>query len=313
MTTTPMPPASSTQTPPAGSPSASASVAVPAEAPAYGLQAQGSPWWKGALSLLAIAAAYLVVSVALGVPAMIVASTMGLTGTINPATMLAVNLSWAAMIWIAPALMRAIHRVPRGSMSSVDHRVRWGRVGRTMLWVVPLYAVANVVFWFVHPTPGGAVTAAHVAMIGVVLLTTPLQAAGEEYTFRGAAQASAATWGAGRVGLLVGGIVSSVLFGLAHGATDPWLFGYYIAFGVGMVVLTRLTRGLEASVVVHAVNNVLAMVVGALVGTDFDKGFDRSVEGGNGGPVVLVPLAFLLVACVIAWLVERRRAGRMAR
>ncbi len=58
--------------------------------------------------------------------------------------------------------------------------------------------------------------------------------------------------------------VGSVVFATAHFATDPWLISYYFVFGLSLAMLAWRTRGLEMSIVVHAVNNVW-MMVGALL------------------------------------------------
>ncbi|GAB3624469.1 CPBP family intramembrane metalloprotease [Mariniluteicoccus endophyticus] len=285
---------------------------LPAE---YGLQAHGSRWWKGVLSILALAAVNLVANLVLMVPASFIGTMLGFTTMINPATIAALNLSWAVMIPVAPAVMRWIHKVPKGAMSSVEGGFRWGRMWRALAWVLPLYLVSNIAGFLAFPEmagpAGGALTPTLLAFGIVCLFTTPFQAAGEEYMFRGAITASAATWAADpRTALAVGTAVSSLVFGLAHGATDPWLFVYYCVFGLAMNVVSRLTRGLELAVLVHAVNNVLSLWAGVLMGMDLEKAFDRSA--GAGGPFMLVPMAVLAIVCLVTWALKRRRAGRMS-
>ena len=70
------------------------------------------------------------------------------------------------------------------------------------------------------------------AMLVLVLLSTPLQSAGEELMFRSAMLPAAASWvRAVRPALAVGLVVSSLAFAVVHGSSDPWLFGYYTFIG----------------------------------------------------------------------------------
>jgi hypothetical protein len=89
----------------------------------------------------------------------------------------------------------------------------------------------------------------------VVLLTTPLQAAGEEYLFRGyLLQAVGSLFGSKWVAIGVTG----VLFALAHGAQNFPLFFDRLAFGLIAAWLVTRTGGLEAGIALHVLNNFLA-------------------------------------------------------
>ena len=136
------------------------------------------------------------------------------------------------------------------------------------------------------------------------MLTTPLQAAGEEYGARGLIQRSAGSWFRSPVAaFLVGTLISGAVFALAHLAADPWLIAYYFIFGVSGSIAARGTGGLEAPVLVHAVNNVLILIPAALLG-QLEKGIDRSA--GAGGPFILVPIAMCLAAALFSTWWARR-------
>ena len=136
-----------------------------------------------------------------------------------------------------------------------------------------------------------------------MLLTTPLQAAGEEYGTRGLIMRAAGSWVASPLpGLIIAALVPSVLFMLAHGAGDPWLNVYYFLFGVTMSILAWRTGGLEAGIVLHAVNNMLAFGVVILAGQEIN--LDRSA--GVGGAFMLVPMAALLIVTAVLVLFARR-------
>jgi hypothetical protein len=97
----------------------------------------------------------------------------------------------------------------------------------------------------------------------VILLTTPLQAAGEEYAFRG--------YGLQALGAWVrtpwfGIILTGLLFAAAHGGQSLPLFLDRFAFGVVAGVLTVRTGGLEAAIAFHVVNNVVILLLASATG-----------------------------------------------
>ena len=84
-----------------------------------------------------------------------------------------------------------------------------------------------------------------VGFIVIALLTTPLQAAGEEYLFRGFLLQSL---GATRLSAPVCWVVSGALFATAHGQFDPplfadrWLIGIVFAW---LATIHRRARGVD--------------------------------------------------------------------
>ena len=114
---------------------------------------------------------------------------------------------------------------------------------------------------------------------------------------------SAGSWVASPVpGLIIATIVPSLVFMAAHGAGDPWLNVYYFLFGAAMSLLVWRTGGLEAAVVVHAVNNMMAFGIVILAGQEIN--LDRSA--GTGGAFMLVPMAVLLIVAVLLSLLAKR-------
>ncbi len=89
----------------------------------------------------------------------------------------------------------------------------------------------------------------------VILLLTPLQAAGEEYAFRGyLTQAFGGVFRRRWVAV----VVPAVLFALAHGSQGIPVFFDRLAFGLVAGVLVIVTGGLEAGIAMHVLNNFLA-------------------------------------------------------
>ena len=227
---------------------------------------------------------------------------------ITPALLLATNIGNALCIPLAMLLQWWIWGQPVRWLHSVTGVLRWGLLGRTAAIVVPLWLVYMGVSAIAFPqssgiTGPGSFTGESVALLIIMLVTTPLQAAGEEYGARGLIMRSAGSWVASPVpGLIIATIVPSLVFMAAHGAGDPWLNVYYFLFGAAMSLLAWRTGGLEAGCVVHAVNNMMAFGIVILAGQEIN--LDRSA--GTGGTFMLVPMAVLLIVTVLLSLLARR-------
>ncbi|MEX5256919.1 lysostaphin resistance A-like protein [Kocuria arenosa] len=271
-------------------------------------------WWKGLVSILALGAAIALFSIALSFGGTLVDLLLGSTTleelgrgqiTLTPALLLATNLSLIASATVAVVLHRYLHRQPVGTLHAVAGRFRWDWLGRASVVVLPLF-VAYVAVIVLIETPGPIVLDATAwAFLAIVLLTTPLQAASEEYMFRGVIQRAAGSWVSGAVpSFVLGTMVSAVLFSLAHFATDGWLIAYYLVFGIAMSLLTQFTGGLEAASLVHAANNVMLFLVSASTG-QMSEGMDRSA--GVGGPFMLAPMVFIAAIAAILIGLGRRR------
>lgn len=190
----------------------------------------------------------------------------------TPIGLLANNLVLAMIMPAAALAMIVVHRRWPGWLVSVTGRVRWGLLG----WCFALALAVVAAFFavsFLLPAAAAAEetdrSAATLAgLLAVILLTTPLQAAAEEVGFRGYLNQAVASWFARPVaGALVAGAVSAVLFALAHGTQDGWLFADRLAFGVVAAWLVWRTGGLEAAVALHVANNLVSLGWTALTGS----------------------------------------------
>ena len=190
----------------------------------------------------------------------------------SPVALLIGNLSLAALIpaaWVAVAL---VHRDRIGWLSSVAGRLRWGLLARMSVLAVALVSVGLGVSFLLPeeataasqgPEPAFPGLGSFAALAAVILLTTPLQAAGEEYLFRGYLGQVLGAWVRSP---WFGGVVTSTLFALAHGQQDGWLFADRFLFGAVAWWLAVRTGGLEAPIALHAVNNVLGLLLAAAFG-----------------------------------------------
>lgn len=238
-----------------------------------------NPWWRPVLGVLFFVVCLVSASAAVIVAALVArAATSGSVDLDNaslpidsPIGLLANNLVLAALIPAAALTVLVVHRRPIGVLASVVGRVRWGWLLRLLgvaLGVMVLSLVASLLLPGeasddLTVPPAGQLT----GLIVVILLTTPLQSAGEEVGFRGYLTQAVASWSRRPlVGTVVAAAVTSVLFALAHGVQDPALFLDRLAFGVTASWLAWRTGGLEASVALHVVNNLVALLFSASTG-----------------------------------------------
>lgn len=106
-------------------------------------------------------------------------------------------------------------------LSSVSGGVRWRWLFSVLVVVLPLWLVLNTGLILASGTELGWREHTLIMAVGV-LLTTPFQAAAEEYLLRGLLGRAVASWfGAPLVGFLVSTAVGAVVFMMLHGAGIP--------------------------------------------------------------------------------------------
>jgi membrane protease YdiL (CAAX protease family) len=133
----------------------------------------------------------------------------------------------------------------------------------------------------------------------VLAFLTPLQAAGEEFAFRGyLVQAFGGI--AGRTWAAVG--LPAALFALAHGAQDPPVFFDRLAFGVVAGLAVVFTGGLEAGIAMHVLNNWLAFGL-ALAFTDMGSALNPT--GGTWWSIPVTLTQSLVYFGLVAWVARR--------
>jgi membrane protease YdiL (CAAX protease family) len=269
-------------------------------------------WWRPLLSLAMFIGTWLVANIVFGVAAVIYdwstgrvdpKSTMAGTIVMTPVLFTANNLALAAAIPLAGLTAWAVFGQRPRWISSIAGGFRWGLFWRFVAVAVPILLVSVGVEMLFGGAPQLVWNADSWFLIIAILLTTPLQAAGEEYGTRGLLARSIGSWfGSARVGLVVATVVTSVVFMLLHGAGDPWLNGYYFTVGVSCSILVWKTGGLEAAIALHVVNNLIGEVTipfGGLEGM-----FDR--QAGAAGPEILIQVFFTLSLVAALLLVARR-------
>ena len=184
------------------------------------------------------------------------------TDNLSAPGLLGLNLGIGSMILVTWFVIRVVHRMRPRWLASVVPRMRWRLLGLCLgLAVVAL--VSQVLVGLVVPSQTGdelgaelnSFTMATAVSALVVLLTTPLQAAGEEYLFRGYLMQAFGSFSGSRWVAILG---TATLFALAHGAQNFPLFFDRFAFGVIAGWLVIRTGGLEAGIALHIINNFVA-------------------------------------------------------
>lgn len=179
--------------------------------------------------------------------------------------MLAAHLSLAVLIPISFAVVLFVHRRRPGWLVSVQPWFRWRYLGLTMGIALVVFNLFLLLEHLGQPFPALRPQPDYWVFLVVILLTAPLQAAAEEFFFRGYLLQSFHTlaprspW--------FGVVCSAALFALFHGTQNLPLFLYRFAFGVVVGVLVVKTGGLEAAIGAHVINNILAFGYAGLYST----------------------------------------------
>lgn len=272
-----------------------------------------SRWWAllgvvmvGTIFLVAQTAIALVIAAGFIVGGMPVGEAFDrLSGVdeVTPSFLALVNLGWAAAI---PAVLLAVwlvHGLHPGWASSVVRRIRWTWL-LTCLGLSLVALVATLVVSALVPAQGGGTEISTELnswsstvrdFLLVVVLLTPLQAAGEEYAFRGYLTQAVGTVIDSRV---VAVVVPALLFALAHGAQDPPIFVDRFAFGLVAGFLVLATGGLEAGIAMHILNNLLAFGIALAFG---DMTSALNPTGGTWWSLPVTLTQSLVYLGVVLW------------
>jgi membrane protease YdiL (CAAX protease family) len=231
-------------------------------------------WWKPVVGIVVLVLGFFLVAPLALLPIVLIGvipqdgdyldNLMGALSfeTIEPVSLLYLNLTLGSIILVTWGIERFVHRLRPRWLSSVVPKLRWRFLGVCMgLSVVALVAqvvVGQLVPGDTEADLSGAVndfTGTTLVLAVIVVLTTPLQAAGEEYAFRGyLTQAVGSLTRSAWFAVLV----PALIFAIVHGAQNVPLFFDRFMFGVIAGWLVIRTGGLEAGIALHVLNNLLA-------------------------------------------------------
>ncbi|WP_395658395.1 lysostaphin resistance A-like protein [Nocardioides sp.] len=292
------------------------------------IQRGGRPGaWRPVVGVLALAASFLlIVPVLLQVPFALgfavagrdVGDSMSRLVELDDPTPLGLaylNLALAAAIPVTWLLTRVLHGLRPGWLASVLPRIRWRWFlvcfGLSLVSLVATLLVSSLV----PSTADSAEVSGHLNdftsttrdFLVVVVLLTPLQAAGEEYAFRGYLTQSFGNLFGSWFGRPVAAVLfPALLFAAAHGSQSPPVFFDRFAFGLVAGLLVVLTGGLEAGIAMHVLNNWLAFGLALAFG---DMASTLNPVGGSWWTIP-VTLTQSLTYLALVLLATRRRGLR---
>lgn len=250
-------------------------------------------WWTPLLTVAVAVGLYLAGVIALMITTVVAGlvwpnvgvrlDTLGQAPDMNDPVLLAVMLGMLALL--VPATRLAVRITGRpGTLDSVTGRFRW----RLLVEMLPpaLVAVALGIGLMLLDEPVDPATLrVSWPLVALALLLVPLQAAGEEYLFRGLIQQVVGAW---LRAPLWGVLVSVPLFVAGHGYNAPGLVSVAV-FALAATWVTWRTGGLEAAIALHAVNNMTGFLLGAVGLADMNA---TEATWTGGVLSALIPLAF---------------------
>ena len=275
-------------------------------------------WWRPLVGTLVVAVIYMIAATTLygvidewgsrnGYPE-------GSDGSVEfgPVPDTAVDLLLLAVgIPVVLLVVRWIGRRPAGTVTSVTGRLRWNWLALCVLTALPIVALGMGGMLLLPADDGQEFQWAGWSVFGpalaMLVVLVPVQAAAEEYVFRG--------WLTQAVGAFLRRpwwalLPQAVLFAAAHGWGTPWGFADLVVFGTVAGWLTWRTGGLEAAIGLHAVNNLLSFGAAAAA-VDGLKSDDTAADAA--WPVVALDvMSILLYAAAVVWWMRRRPQVRQA-
>lgn len=201
-------------------------------------------------------------------------ATLDITRNATPLGLALVNGVIALAIPVVWLVTWLFHRLKPRWVSSVAPRIRWGYLLVCVALSVVALLISLGVAILLPTAPGEApvgevndFTARTRDFLLVILLLTPLQAAGEEYVFRGYFTQAFGSFAAGEaISKVLAVLCPALLFALAHGVQEIPVFFDRFAFGVVAGLLVLITGGLEAGIAMHVLNNFFAYGLGLAFG-----------------------------------------------
>jgi hypothetical protein len=269
-------------------------------------------WWRPLLGLAIFGATFAVLTIGVTVAFVVVdlirtggpveASIDRFGSDMDPLFLLGTNLGLAVAIPAAVLAVVAAHRMRPGWLSSVQGRLRWGLLLRMSALALLMVVLFTFIGGWLLPVDDGALGIEDLQVVSlrtwlgfavVIVLTTPLQAAAEEYAFRG--------YGMQALGALsrtpwVGAIVTSLAFAFAHGTQNMPLFLDRLAFGLIACWLVVRTGGLEAAIAMHVMNNMVVFLISAA----FDEVGDTLQVSAIPWIAVIIDVAQMAVFALLA-------------
>jgi membrane protease YdiL (CAAX protease family) len=281
-------------------------------------------WWRPLLAVFLAAVFLVVASVIVIVIALVIGITIGEVRTdsfdhlqtditslavLDAASPLRLFIALASLAILLPCVQLAMLGAglrPISVRHSVAFRVRWRWLFFSLLPALAIIAVSFGVSYVVFPLIDGewlefptTDLALYAVCAAIIVVLTPLQAAAEEYVFRGLLAQVVGAW-IRYVPFAI--VIPSLAFASLH-VYDWWGLADVFVFGIAASLVVWRTGGLEAGIAMHAVNNVaiFMLLASGSLGTTVN-------ETTAGSPVSLGISIVTMVIWVpwMSWLARRR-------
>jgi membrane protease YdiL (CAAX protease family) len=290
-------------------------------------------WWRPLVAVLMTAVFFLGVSILLAIPVFLILlsnGTIDLASPVaqddliaeltpdmaNPWTIAFGLLSIILVMPTIPLALRIAGIRPTGVrvniLHSVAFRLRWRWLGVTLIPAAVVWGVTFVgqvgfdMAFGEGLLPFSTDLATYLVSVALVIVLVPLQAATEEYLYRGVLLQSIGSW---LRWAPFGVIISATVFAFSH-AYDGWGILQVALIGVAFAYATVRTGGLEAAIAFHAVNNI-----GVFVVTGTGMFGPTGITSDTGGPWAVVAQLVTVALWVLAleWFARRHRIERLSR
>jgi membrane protease YdiL (CAAX protease family) len=279
-------------------------------------------WWMPVLATAALGVLFVIIQVILyGIASVgLLIVDRSADPTTDLPVRLEVGLGLASIAIALPLVLLAARFVqsrPAGTVSSVRGRLRWRWLGACLppavLTTLLMLAGATGLMWLTGAPDAplasdgqwvGAAT--FLGGLAMLLALVPVQAAAEEYVFRG--------WLLQAIGAFTRSpwpaiAAQAFLFAAMHGWGTPWGFVDLVVLGAVLGWLTVRTGGLEAAIALHASRNLILLTLAAADGT---LSLDQTAADMPWQGLVADTLTVLAYAAVVTWLARRRRVASRA-
>ena len=296
-------------------------------------------WWKPLVALVVTLVLWVIFTTVVVIIGVLIAVAQGqitftttdavvrqltaLFGVINAGNPLSISIGLIGVATLLPATLLGYLIVglrPVSVLRSVAFRLRWRWLAFCLLPALAITVIATLIQAFVFPAlHAGSALVAPTVPIGtfllcavIIVVVTPIQAAAEEFAFRGMITQMFGSWL--RPAWLVI-VLSAIPFAAAHtqylgnGGSLTWATADVAVFALVAGFVTWRTGGIEASIALHAINNTVAFLTlaSSLGGTTSTS----SQVSGDPFPVFLGFLVSVLTMGLYAFWIDRaaRRHG----
>lgn len=281
----------------------------------------GYRWWKPLVALIITLVLWVFFTVIVVIVGVVIAAVQGqisfdsvdvalaqltkLFGAIDAGNPLSVSIGLLGVATLLPAVWLGYLIVglrPLTVLRSVAFRLRWRWLAFCLWPALVVTAAATLIQIFLFPLVlGGEALVAPTIPLGsflvcaaIIVVLTPIQAAAEEFAFRGLITQMVGSWL--RPAWLVI-VISAIPFAAAHtqylsdAGSVTWATADVAFFALVAGFVTWRTGGIEASIALHAINNtvVFLTLASSLSGTT------STSSKADGDPTSLF-LSFLVTA-----------------